>query len=99
MAIDPKKIAEWKSDWDEHFQSADFIWEGHVGEVFAERAELLALLREIEWSAQQVDTRAGAMFPACPGCRRMMPLREGAIPPPDGLSGHAADCRLAAFLR
>lgn len=75
-----------------------------LAELLAERSELLALLREMEWSADLYADAGNEICPACRGARpgsdaadevSEFPLIGGAPRP----VGHAPDCRLAAFLR
>lgn len=95
MAIDPKKIEEWKAEcaytrdtdgvtWEHKARGPAVIAHEAVPALLAEREEVLALLREVEWSAT-IDQNAGGEH-ACPECFCGEP------------EGHAPDCRLAAFL-
>jgi hypothetical protein len=66
-------------------ESAEWARVDHaLTEILAERAELIALLREVEWGQNVDDGDWGER--ACPLCHS---LEDG---------GHAPDCRLAAAL-
>lgn len=57
-----------------------------VPSLLAEREEMLAVLREVEWKGVGGDSEVG-FWPACPCCGRGRDV------------GHAAGCRLAASIR
>ena len=70
--------------------------------LLAEREELFALLREVEWTDIAPD-HAEEPIRMCPCCRRIshadvMEARGHGRMVHRGESGHAPDCRLAAFL-
>lgn len=79
MPIDPKRIEEWRG-----------LEIEAIGSLLAERAELLAILRGIEWSET-------GDFASCPVCGGLSP--EFAKTPKADLVGHETDCKLAAFLK
>jgi hypothetical protein len=88
--IDPKRIKEWEEDWVSYERLAtSFPVRDAVPALLAERAELLALLREVEWAPSMAsDTDLmGEDYDRCPKC--LMERRDA----------HAPGCRLAAALR
>lgn len=102
MAIDPKKIAEWRERYLrvagstlESRHAAALIAEA-LPALLAEREEMLAVLRKVEWSA----TRGTYEQEACPVCGagRYDPPEPGPLRD-DNRVGHAPDCRLAALLK
>jgi hypothetical protein len=89
MPLDPKQIEEWQAT----IAAGNVIYpsaHGALSALLSERAELLALLREVEWKsgAYREDSR-------CPACFGLEPLDSSS----SAEEGHAPDCRLAAFLR
>ena len=94
MPIDAKRIAEWKglafapiARGDSvliHRSCYEVVAEA-VPSLLAEREELIALLREIEWKGK--PSSDAYIDPVCPAC--------GCF----DYKGHAPGCRLAAFLK
>jgi hypothetical protein len=98
MAIDPKKIAEWKvavflamhgEDQVESTNELGITAREAIPDLLAERAEMLALLRDVEWSDRDHVQRRCCRF-----CGEYAPEGDR-----DDSLGHALDCRLAAFLK
>lgn len=110
MPIDPKKIAEWDGyfaalaardvDEDEYREHLADMALDAIPDLIAERSELLALLREVEWKGpeyrpgEQVDP-VRRECPVCGGVRGPLPERS----PLADIEGHVVGCGLAAFLR
>lgn len=100
--IDPKKIEGWKVlasfDGGEGLESRDVreIVRVALPALLAEREEMLAVLREVEWAgrAWEVDPEY-ACCPVCGGFRQeCLPSgRDGSF------IGHAPDCRLDAEIQ
>lgn len=87
LAADPPlTLAQWRDAW---------IGLRRInGRLLAEREEMLFLLREVEWadnSGDEYDARCPCCCGASPAPRKYGDRAPG--------EGHAADCRLDAFLR
>ena len=101
MPIDPKKIEEYRtieSDTEGDTSLRLHLYQQAVPALLAEREELIALLRKVEWA----DNSDGEYDQACPCCARRLANNgckcEHCVAA-FGMGSHAADCELAAFLK
>lgn len=107
MAVDPGTIAQWRADAElvqrvgttrrfepGVFDGMDRLAAAGVA-LLAEREEMLALLREIQWA----DNSGGEYTPECPCCAGTNPDRPVRYSSTGRRgTGHMSDCRLAAFI-
>jgi len=92
MPIDPEKIKELSRIASHVGPEAVYsrrLLAGGVCALLADRAELIALLKKIEWEGS-------GDFSNCPECGGLSHEWEGTDL---GTTGHKTDCKLAAFLK
>ncbi len=101
MPIDPKKIEEYRtieSDTEGDTSLRLHLYQQAVPALLAEREELIALLREVEWADNSDGIR---MCVVCAGINpedyeKARRLWCYYLP---GRRGHTANCELGAFLK